>query len=283
MPLVGPPRRCQDQGMTNPLTPRVGLLSTGGPTALIELGGLRLLTDPTFDAPRDYVSSSGAKLTKTRPAALGVRALGRIDAVLLSHDQHPDNLDGAGRALLAEVPRVLTTAAGAARLAERGDAAHAEGLAPWDGTQLARPDGGVLTVTAVPALHGPEGFEERTGPVIGFVLAAQDLPTVYVSGDNASLGLVAEIAERFGPVDTAVLFAGAACAPEVYGPDALLTLDSAQAAEAARLLGARRAVVLHCDSWAHFSEDFAEVEKAFAAAGLADRLSPTRHGSAYEL
>jgi L-ascorbate metabolism protein UlaG (beta-lactamase superfamily) len=269
--------------MTHSSTPRVSLLSTGGPTALIELGGLRLLTDPTFDEPRDYVSGSGAKLTKTAPAVLGPEALGRIDAVLLSHDQHPDNLDVAGRALLARVPRVFTTAVGAERLTERGDTERAEGLAPWETRELARPDGGRLTVTAVPALHGPEGFEERTGPVIGFVLSAPDLPSVYVSGDNASLGLVEQIARRCGPVDTAVIFAGAAQAPEVYGPDVLLTLDGAQAAEAARLLGARRAVVLHCDSWAHFHEDFAVVEKAFTAAGLDERLSRTRHGSAYEL
>ena len=110
--------------------------------------------------------------------------------------------------------------------------------------RAARPDGGVLTVTAVPALHGPEGFEERAGQVIGFVLGGEGLPSVYVSGDNASLAHVRQIAERCGPVDTAVVFAGAACVPAIYG-EALLTLDSAQAAEAARILGARRAVVLH--------------------------------------
>ena len=32
----------------------VGLRYLGGPTALLELGGLRLLTDPTFDPPGDY-------------------------------------------------------------------------------------------------------------------------------------------------------------------------------------------------------------------------------------
>jgi L-ascorbate metabolism protein UlaG (beta-lactamase superfamily) len=269
--------------MTNSNTPRVSLLSTGGPTALIELGGLHLLTDPTFDEPRDYVSDSGSKLTKTDPAVFGPEALGRIDAVLLSHDQHPDNLDATGRALLAQVPRVFTTVAGAGRLTARGDTEHAEGLEPWDTRVLERPDGGLLSVTAVPALHGPAALAEHVGPVIGFVLSAQDLPTVYVSGDNASLDLVEEIARRCGPVDTAVIFAGAARVPEIFGPDVLLTLDSAQAAEAARLLGARRVVVLHCDSWAHFSEDFASVEKAFTAAGLGETLSLTRHGSTYRL
>jgi CspA family cold shock protein len=39
----------------------------------------------------------------------------------------------------------------------------------------------------VPALHGPEGSEHLVGEVTGFVLAGPGLPTVYVSGDNASL------------------------------------------------------------------------------------------------
>jgi L-ascorbate metabolism protein UlaG (beta-lactamase superfamily) len=36
----------------------VGLRYLGGPTALLELGGWRLLTDPTFDPPGDYPAGS---------------------------------------------------------------------------------------------------------------------------------------------------------------------------------------------------------------------------------
>ncbi|MFE9426584.1 MBL fold metallo-hydrolase [Kitasatospora sp. NPDC006697] len=237
----------------------------GGPTALIELGGLRLLTDPTFDAPGEYPIGPDRALTKTAPTAVTPAELGRIDAVLLSHDEHPDNLDTAGRAYLAEVPLVLTTPGGAGRL---GGAAR--GLAPWESVTLPRPDGGSLTVTGTPAQHGPEGCEPVTGEVVGFVLTATDLPTVYVSGDNASLAVVREVAERFGPVDTAVLFAGAARTVLLDG--ALLTLDSAQAAEAAAVLGARQVVPAHFDSWGHFTEGREQLTAAFAAAGLADRL-----------
>ena len=108
------------------------------------------------------------------------------------------------------------------------------------------------------------------GAVTGFVLAGDGLPTVYVSGDNASLDVVRDIAERLGDVDTALIFAGAARTPFFDG--ALVTLDSAGAAQAVEILGAHRAVVAHTDSWAHFTEDRAAVEKAFTAAGLDDRL-----------
>ena len=108
------------------------------------------------------------------------------------------------------------------------------------------------------------------GEVTGFVLAGDGVPTVYVSGDNASLDVVRAIAERVGDVDTALIFAGAARTPFFDG--ALVTLDGAGAAQAVEILGARRAVVAHTDSWAHFTEDRAAVEKAFTAAGLGDRL-----------
>jgi L-ascorbate metabolism protein UlaG (beta-lactamase superfamily) len=125
-------------------------------------------------------------------------------------------------------------------------------------------------VTAAPARHGPEGCESITGEVIGFILSAEDQPTVYVSGDNASLDVVREIATHVGQVHTAVIFAGAARTPFFDG--ALVTVDGALAAEAAQILGACHVVPAHTDSWAHLTETREQFEAAFAAAGLGDRI-----------
>ncbi|MET9886115.1 MBL fold metallo-hydrolase [Streptomyces sp. NPDC006430] len=241
----------------------------GGPTALFEYGGLRFLTDPTFDAPGNYQAAGRPLLAKTAPSSGRPADLGPIDVVLLSHDEHADNLDTSGRALLADVPLTLTTPGGGQRLGGK-----AKGLADWEAIELDRPGGGTITVTAVPAIHGPgkrEEVEPVTGQVVGFVLTGDGLPTVYVSGDNASLDVVEQVAGRFGPVDTAVLFAGAPRFPVVFD-GALLVLDSAQAAEAAKVLGARRVVPVHYDSWAHFTEGRDDLVAAFTDAGLADRL-----------
>ncbi|WP_392839482.1 MBL fold metallo-hydrolase [Streptomyces sp. LN500] len=241
----------------------------GGPTALFEYGGLRFLTDPTFDAPGDYPRPDGRRLTKTAPSSGRPADLGRIDVVLLSHDEHPDNLDHSGRALLADVPLTLTTPGGGQRLGK-----GATGLTDWESVELDRPGGGTITVTGVPAIHGPgprEEVEAVTGQVVGFVLTGDGLPTVYVSGDNASLDAVNEIAERFAPVDTAIVFAGAPRFPSLFA-GACIVLDSAQAAEAATILGARRVVPVHYDSWAHFTEGREELVAAFTTAGLAARL-----------
>jgi len=70
---------------------------------------MRLLTDPTLDPAGSEYPTPLYTLRKTAGPALTAAALLPLDAVLLSHDHHFDNLDRAGRRLLAGVPRVLTT------------------------------------------------------------------------------------------------------------------------------------------------------------------------------
>ena len=90
-------------------------LTARGPTVLIELDGWRLLTDPTFDPPgRAYRFGWGTGSTKLAGPSIAASELGRIDAVLLTHEHHEDNLDPAGRALLPSAGVVVTTAVGRA-------------------------------------------------------------------------------------------------------------------------------------------------------------------------
>jgi L-ascorbate metabolism protein UlaG (beta-lactamase superfamily) len=239
----------------------VKLTLVGGPTAVVEYAGLRWLTDPSLSPPGEYEGG----LVKTTGPAIAPEALEPIDVVLLSHEHHSDNLDPAGREFLPRATRVLTTVEGAERLG-----ANATGLAPWSSVELDGPSGAV-TVTAVPAQHGPDGTDHLTGPVIGFALQAAGYDKVYVSGDNASLDVVREIAERSGPFDVAVLFAGAV--QRSYRFDgAYLTLSSDRAAEATKLLGVRAAIPVHFEGWTHFTQGALELRAAFAGNSIGDKL-----------
>lgn len=113
--------------------------------SLLEIGGPRLLTDPAFDPPGDHPVGNRV-LAKTRGPALPVEVPGPIDAVLLSHDQHPDNLDHAGRQLIDQVPRILTTAEAAGRIGGTATASP-----PWRHIALPRPGG----PSCSPARPGP--------------------------------------------------------------------------------------------------------------------------------
>jgi L-ascorbate metabolism protein UlaG (beta-lactamase superfamily) len=248
----------------------VGVL--GGPTAVIDIAGLRIVTDPTFDPAGPH-----AYLTKLLGPTVTPDQLGQVDAVLVSHDQHPDNLDDSGRQFALSGPRLLA----GPRTAERLGAA-ATPLANWTTTSIPRGDGqGELTVLGVPALHGPEdGERDEDGNVAcevsGFVLSGDGLPTVYVSGDNASMRVVGEVARRVS-VDVALLFVGAARVP-VRERGRPLTLTSSNAAAAAAVLGVRQAVPAHYESWAHFSEDGDRIVAAFEEAGLTGLLRMTKPG-----
>lgn len=236
----------------------------GGPTVLLEIGGSRLLTDPTFDAAGGDYATPTYTLHKTLGPALELDRLGAIDAVLLSHDHHFDNLDRSGRALLERVARTFTTRAGAVRLGGR-----AQGLEAWESVDLPTALGARLRLSATPARHGP--VDGDRGPVIGFTLAMPEHSTraVYLSGDTVWHDGVAQVAQRFD-VAVAFLFCGAARVAAA-GPSHL-TFTAKEAVEAARALGSATIVPLHFEGWAHFSESRAELEREFAAAGLDHRL-----------
>jgi L-ascorbate metabolism protein UlaG (beta-lactamase superfamily) len=93
--------------------PHARVTYIGGPTALVEIGGLRLLTDPTFDPAGSEYPTAVYTLRKTQGPALGADDIGEVDAVLLSHDHHFDNLDVSGR---AELERAFGEAGLASRL-----------------------------------------------------------------------------------------------------------------------------------------------------------------------
>ncbi|HEY4153119.1 MAG TPA: MBL fold metallo-hydrolase [Pseudolysinimonas sp.] len=237
----------------------------GGPTAILEWAGLRIVTDPTFDAPQVYEDPEESTLVKTVGPGVARSDLGPVDLVLLSHHGHKDNLDWEGLELIATGVPTLSNQLAASELW----GGSVLGFDDWEQHRL-----GDATITIVPALHGPPGSLWFGGPVVGFVLEKLGEPTVYVSGDNASLALVEQIAGRFS-IDIALLFSGAARVP---GLDAALTLTSTDAAAAARLLGSPRVVALHVEDWEHFSENRADLETAFAEAGLSSSLVSTPRG-----
>ncbi len=248
----------------------------GGPTTVVDIGGRRIVMDPTFDPPGVH-----GYLTKTAGPAVFADDLGPVDAVLISHDEHPDNLDDGGRRMALASPLVLTHPGAAGRLG-----APAVGLLPWESYDL--PGGsGTLAAQAVPAVHGPaDGQRDASGhvncEVTGFVLSGPYLPTIYLSGDNASMAVVSDVADRVGTIDVAVLFAGAACVPakERGRP---LTLTSARAAAAAEVLGARVVIPAHVDGWTHFSEGLDEFVAAFDRAGIGGVLRVAGHGEWVDL
>jgi L-ascorbate metabolism protein UlaG (beta-lactamase superfamily) len=233
----------------------------GGPTALVEVGRWRILTDPTFDPPgRRYAFGWGTSSRKLVGPAVSADALGPIDAVLLTHDHHSDNLDDAGRALLPTAGTVVTTVSGAARLG-----GNARGLAPWSSTRLERDGLPTIEVTATPCRHGPPLSGPIVGDVVGFALrwVGQRHGVLWISGDTVLYGGVREVADRLR-VSIALLHLGGVRFP-VTGP-MRYTMTARRAVDLCSLVQPRTVVPVHYEGWKHFRQPRPLIEREFAKA-----------------
>jgi L-ascorbate metabolism protein UlaG (beta-lactamase superfamily) len=237
------------------------LTHIGGPTVLIAVDGWRLLTDPTFDPPgRRYGFGWGTSSVKVAGPSMAVSEVGPIDAVLLTHDHHADNLDPSGRQLLPSAGVVVTTVSGAKRLGGR-----ARGLEPWATTRLEAAGRPPIEVTATPCRHGPPLSHPLAGDVIGFALRwdGQEHGVLWVTGDTVLYDGVRGVADRL-QVDTALIHLGGVRFP-VTGP-LRYTMTARDAVELIDLVRPRTAIPVHYEGWRHFREGREAIEREFARA-----------------
>lgn len=255
-------------------TSDITITHIGGPTVLLEVGGWRILTDPTFDPPGGrYFFGWGTYSRKLAGPAIPAAEIGPLDAILVSHDHHDDNLDATGRTLLADAGTVVTTAPGAARIGH-----GAVGLAPWATTRLEAPGRVPLEITATPCRHGPPGSRPIVGHVIGFALRwdGQQHGALWISGDTVLYDGVREVARRLD-VGTALLHLGGVTFPWLSGP-LRYTMNAAEAVELCRELRPTTMIPIHYEGWKHFRQGRPAVEKAFGSGG--GTIAPTwlEHG-----
>lgn len=250
----------------SPPPPKMEVTHIGGPTALVEIDGYRILTDPTFDdGPKEYPINSVTSLKKTNSPSVKSDDLGQIDLVLLSHDEHADNLDEKGRAYLKKVTEVFTTASGAKRLG-----GNAVGFKPWESKIIKTKNKKTLKITAVPARHGPVGIEPMAGDVVGFVITSQDsaIDLLYVTGDTVWYEGTKEVTKRFKPLAVLAFAGGAKPLPIPVR----VTMDANEILEFANALPSSVIIPIHQDGWAHFKESKTDIEQVFATFKLEKRL-----------
>lgn len=194
----------------------------GHATVLVELDGVRLLTDPVLGAAVGPLRRHGATPSH------GVTD--ELDAVLISHLHH-DHADLPSlRRIARDVPILVPPRAGG--FFERHGFAAVSELAPGESTRV-----GPVTVAATRALHPGGGRFERDSEAVGFLLAGGGR-RVYFAGDTDLFDGMEEIGD--GGLDLALL--------PIWGWGPSLGpghLDPERAARAAALLAPRIAVPIH--------------------------------------
>jgi L-ascorbate metabolism protein UlaG (beta-lactamase superfamily) len=206
-------------------------------TALLQMDGVNVLTDPIWSERSSPVSFAGPK--RVVPPGLRFEQLPPIDVVLVSHN-HYDHLDlPTLRRLAAEHdPRILVPLGNRALL-ERAGVHGAEELGWWKSVVVA--DG--VRVAAVPARHfSGRGMLDRNRALwAGFVVSGP-AGSAYFAGDTGFGPHFQEIRDRFGSPRLAFLPIGA------YRPEWFMSrvhMSPDEALRAHRILGAGTSVGIH--------------------------------------
>ena len=191
---------------------------------LLRLPGLTVLTDPVFSSRCSPVSFAGPK--RVRDPGIALRALPKIDLVLLSHN-HYDHLDVASlRKLRRRFPgmRIVTSLGNAKFLAGKGLHGAVE-LDWWEAHGL-----GETRITATPARHfSARTLWDRNETLwAGFVLEHRGAK-IYFAGDSGYTKFFGEIGQRLGAPDISLLPIGAYEPRWFMGPVHMNPADAVQA------------------------------------------------------
>ncbi len=188
--------------------PASGLRATwlGHSTVLIEIDGLRVLTDPVWGSRASPSRLVGPK--RFQPVPVALRSLPALDLVIVSHD-HYDHLDYPTIRELAKlgVPFVTSLGVGAHLQAWGVRPQHIVELDWWESYQM---PGAELSVTAAPSQHfSGRGLKDRNATLWSSMAIRSLRHRVFFSGDTGLTTEYAVIRDRLGPFDLVMLEVGA--------------------------------------------------------------------------
>jgi L-ascorbate metabolism protein UlaG (beta-lactamase superfamily) len=212
----------------------------GHSSALIEVDGARILTDPIWSERSGPVDFAGPR--RFYPPTIALADLPKVDAVVISHD-HWDHLDTRTVQALGRTGARFVVPLGVGAHLERWgiDADRVTELDWWDTTDVSG-----VRLHATPARHQSGRLNPSASQTLwaGWAVVGPR-HRVWYSGDSGFHDGLAEIGQRLGPFDVALVESGQYNEhwPDVhYGPEL--------AVEAARRVRAEVMVPVH---WGLFS------------------------------
>jgi L-ascorbate metabolism protein UlaG (beta-lactamase superfamily) len=173
---------------------------------LIEIDGLRVITDPVWGPRASPSTLAGPK--RFQPVPVALRAMPPLDLVIVSHD-HYDHLDYPTIREFAklDVPFVTSLGVGAHLEAWGVNPERIAELDWWESHQV--PNSG-LTVSAAPSQHfSGRGLKDRNRTLWSSFIIRGERHAVFFSGDTGLTTEYRTIRDRLGPFDLVMLEVGA--------------------------------------------------------------------------
>jgi len=262
------PMALPDPGFLAANRTRPTLTWIGHATFLVQVGGLNVLTDPHFTARASPLNFAGPR--RLVPPGLALRDLPAPDVILISHNHYDHLDDGSVRWLARHYPKaVFMVPLGLRRWLQRRKVGNAVELDWWQ-----RHDGHNFSVTAVPAQHFSGRWHNDRNHTLwcGFVFEAGG-KKVFFAGDTGYSKDFADIGDRLGPVDLALLPIGA------YAPRWFMKSMHVNPEEAVRIhkdVAARQSVAMHWGTFRLTEEPMDEPPKLLAQALKEARVEPEK-------
>jgi len=178
----------------------------GHSTLLIEIDGVRVLTDPVWGLRASPLRVAGPR--RFQPVPVPLRALPPLDLVLVSHD-HYDHLDYPTIRQLRRrgMPFVTSLGVGAHLESWGVPGERIVELDWWESYTLPHAE---LTITATPSQHfSGRTPRSRNSTLWSSLIIRSPRHTVFFSGDTGLTTEYQAIRERFGPFDLVMLEIGA--------------------------------------------------------------------------
>lgn len=202
------------QALTSPSSTGLRVTWLGHSTVLVEIDGVRLLTDPVFGERASPLAFAGPKRFHKPPLALS--ELGRIDAVVLSHDHYDHLCAPTVRALVAGAcpdfsGRFVTTLGVGAHLEKLGVRPDLIDELDWgEGARVEGAVGATVDVVATPSQHfSGRGALDRNATLWAGMAMIGPRHRVFFSGDTGPTAEHADIGASFGTFDVALFEIGA--------------------------------------------------------------------------
>jgi len=260
----------------------------GNATAIYELNGVRIMTDPNFLHQGDHVHlAPGVVGTRLKDPAFDLEECPPVDLILLSH-LHEDHFDRVVADKLRRTIPILSTAHASEGLIKQGYT-HPITLYTWQSIFISQAGAKKVKITSMPGKHTIGVFDAANiimnaiPPVMGSLIevlseTGETEYTIYISGDTLWYDDLKDIHVKYPHVDLAILHLGGTTLPIV---NVMVTMDAEQGIKLFTVINPDKAIPVHFDDYDAFLSPLDDFKKLIEKEGWSDRVIYLDRGEAY--
>jgi len=260
----------------------------GNATCILELNGVRIMTDPNFLHQGDHVHlGPGVTAQRMKNPAFGLEECPPVDMILLSH-LHEDHFDVVVADKLRRSIPIVSTSHATKRLADQGYTDLIP-LETWESVTVHKGGKNKLRITAMPGKHTLGVFDtlnevlQAIPPVMGSLIevlndTGDPVFSLYISGDTLYYDELKDIHTKYPHIDLALLHLGGTTLPII---NVVVTMDAEQGIKLLYALDPDKAIPIHFDDYDAFKSPLDDFKTLVEKEGWSDRVMYLGRGEAY--